>query len=60
MHAITWVSLALLQLTLLDTAAMQGNGFAAKIVGGFFALGILVLFARWATKRPGPPRSGRR
>ena len=60
MHvAIAWMGLVL-QLALLDTSTpVQGNGFAAKIVGAFFGLGVLVLFMRWISKRPGPPRSRR-
>ena len=33
----------------------QGNGFASYIVGGFLGLGILVLFARWTSRRPKRP-----
>jgi hypothetical protein len=34
---------------------MQGNGFASYIVGGFFGLGVLILFARWTSRRPKRP-----
>lgn len=34
---------------------MQGNGFASYIVGGFFGLGVLILFARWTSARPKRP-----
>lgn len=30
----------------------QGNGFAAYILGGFFGLGILVLFMVWISRKP--------
>jgi hypothetical protein len=30
----------------------QGNGFAAYLVTGFLALGVLVLFMIWITKKP--------
>ena len=33
----------------------QGNGFASYIVGGFFGLGILVLFMVWTSRRPKRP-----
>lgn len=33
----------------------QGSGFAAYIVGGFFGLGILVLFMIWISRRPKRP-----
>ena len=33
----------------------QGNGFASYIVGGFVGLGILILFARWTSRRPKRP-----
>jgi hypothetical protein len=33
----------------------QGSGFAAWIVGGFFGLGILVLFMIWTSRRPKRP-----
>lgn len=33
----------------------QGSGFAAYIVGGFFGLAILVLFAVWTSRRPKRP-----
>ncbi|HYP45072.1 MAG TPA: hypothetical protein VEQ66_07755 [Propionibacteriaceae bacterium] len=33
----------------------QGNGFASWIVGGFFGLGVLVLFAIWTSRRPKRP-----
>lgn len=33
----------------------QGNGFAAWIVGGFFGLGVLVLFMVWTSRRPRRP-----
>ncbi len=31
---------------------VQGNGFAAYIVGGFFGLGVLILFMIWISKKP--------
>ena len=33
----------------------RGNGFANYIVGGFFGLGILVLFMVWTSRRPKRP-----
>jgi hypothetical protein len=33
----------------------QGSGFAAYIVGGFFGLGILILFMIWTSRRPKRP-----
>ena len=33
----------------------QGNGFASYIVGGFLGLGVLILFARWTSRRPKRP-----
>jgi len=33
----------------------QGSGFAAYIVGGFFGLGILILFMVWTSRRPKRP-----
>ncbi len=33
----------------------QGGGFAAYIVGGFFGLGILILFMIWTSRRPRRP-----
>lgn len=33
----------------------QSSGFAAWIVGGFFGLGILVLFMVWTSRRPRRP-----
>jgi len=33
----------------------QGSGFASYIVGGFLGLGVLVLFARWTSRRPKRP-----
>lgn len=33
----------------------QSSGFAAWIVGGFFGLGILVLFMIWTSRRPKRP-----
>ena len=34
---------------------VQGSGFAAYIVGGFFGLGILILFMIWTSRRPKRP-----
>lgn len=33
----------------------QSSGFAAWILGGFFGLGVLVLFAVWTSRRPKRP-----
>lgn len=33
----------------------QSSGFAAYIVGGFFGLGVLILFAIWTSRRPKRP-----
>ena len=33
----------------------QSSGFAAWIVGGFFGLGVLVLFMVWTSRRPRRP-----
>jgi len=33
----------------------QNSGVAAYIVGGFFGLGVLVLFAIWTSRRPKRP-----
>ena len=38
-----------------EVYATQGNGFASYIVGGFFGLGILVLFMVWTSRRPRRP-----
>jgi hypothetical protein len=59
-----WVWLLPLGLIPLDTPGnspapavypSQGSGFAHYIVGGFFGLGILILFMRWTSRRPRRP-----
>jgi len=53
------LDLALVVLQLPARQPLQSNGFAAYIVGGFLGLGVLVLFMRWTSTRPKPPRRRR-
>ncbi len=53
------LDLALVVLQLPGRQPLQSNGFAAYIVGGFLSLGVLVLFMRWTSTRPKPPRRRR-
>lgn len=57
--AVTWLALLPLEMPGASPDPMvypsQSSGFAAWIVGGFFGLGILVLFMIWTSRRPKRP-----
>ena len=64
MQLLTWIALLPLGLSTLEVSGAspgphvypdQGNGFASYIVGGFVGLGVLILFARWTSRRPKRP-----
>jgi hypothetical protein len=64
MQLLTWLLLLPLGLWPLEVSGAspgpqvypdQGNGFASYIVGGFVGLGVLILFARWTSRRPKRP-----